>query len=121
MSRVHPIALYQDPHQLNRQEFCEKIHAMKFRKKIIWIVSVRDWCGRLVIVGSIHPRAASKWTELVQFRYFPNTIAGSKACSFTCQIKKALVCSEYTELGNTCPIHVIHVSNGNPFKFVIVS
>lgn len=31
----------------------------------------------------------AKWT-LVQFQYFPDTIDGSKACSLTCQIKKAL-------------------------------
>lgn len=41
--------------------------------------------GRPVIVGS---HTASKWTALVQFRYFYNTIDESKACSLTCQIKK---------------------------------
>lgn len=52
---------------------------------MIRIFGEREMNGRPVIVGS---HTASKWTALVQFRYFYNTIDESKACSLTCQIKK---------------------------------
>lgn len=60
-------------------------------EKIIWIFRQRETNGHPVIVGF---HTASKWTALVQFRYFYNTIGGSKACSLTCQIKKALAHSK---------------------------
>lgn len=54
----------------------------------------RDSNGQYWAAGIVGSHTDTKWTALVQFRYFYNTMGGRKACSLTCQIKKALAYSK---------------------------